>query len=430
MMLPQIRGLRPVVSADEVSFGKLINQVLSPSRPLKTQKFLKGRDKQIEGIKQALYAPGRHAFIHGFRGVGKTSLALTSANLLTHDKKPLVLGCSEGLTFGQFIRDMVEEGLQADPSVFSTVNESDVGIGVAGFRETIERGKIPIPETLNEAVRLTKYLVNVYSPKPIIVVDEFDRLTDKKEQQKFADFIKLVGDQDISVCFIFCGIGDSIDDLLKAHRSAHRYIHPVNLGRLPWEARMEIVDSASETLGIDMDKNTKIRICMISDGFPHYIHLITEKLFWLVFRSQNGGKVTYDLFDQAIQEACDSMEPELKIPYECATRKYSNDIEEILFAVADGHELQRPSREIRQSYERIMKSLCKEPLTQAQYNSRMNRLKKPEYGEILVGNRQGWYEFKEKVIRGYARLRAERKGVELEVDHPARATNFKPTLTY
>ena len=47
-----------------------------------------------------------------------------------------------------------------------------------------------------------------------------------------------------------------------------------------------------------------------------------------------------------------------------------------------------------------------------------NNLKRANHGSILTGTRQGWYEFTEKMIRGYVRLKAEQEQLVLEADHP------------
>jgi hypothetical protein len=60
----------------------------------------------------------------------------------------------------------------------------------------------------------------------------------------------------------------------------------------------------------------------------------------------------------------------------------------------------------------------KEPLDRNRFNQRINSLKQASHAHILTGTRQGWYEFTEKMIRGYVRLRAELANVILEVDHP------------
>ena len=173
-----------------------------------------------------------------------------------------------------------------------------------------------------------------------------------------------------------------------------------------------------------MDRTTALRIARISDGFPHYVHLICEKLFWCVYGQRHDGKVTPDLFEKALQIASNALETHLKLPYETATRKYTNDYEPILWAAADNHELERRSRDIYTSYERIMKAMGQEPLDRTRFNSRMNNLKTSRYGNILSGTRQGWYQYTEKMVRGYARLRAEQNGVELDKEHPLQESRF------
>ena len=69
-----------------------------------------------------------------------------------------------------------------------------------------------------------------------------------------------------------------------------------------------------------------------------------------------------------------------------------------------------------------MNEMQREPSTRAQFNNRMNRLKGEAHGCILIGSRQGWYEFAEKMIRGYVRLKAEQANVSLNPDHPSAAS--------
>jgi hypothetical protein len=54
----------------------------------------------------------------------------------------------------------------------------------------------------------------------------------------------------------------------------------------------------------------------------------------------------------------------------------------------------------------------------------MNRMKESSLGAILVGTRTGWYEFREKMMRGYARMRATQQGVALEAEHPLQPRRF------
>ena len=51
--------------ADRDSFGKELNKVLSPARPIQSVEHLRGRKKELLRIEKALFAHGRHIFIYG-----------------------------------------------------------------------------------------------------------------------------------------------------------------------------------------------------------------------------------------------------------------------------------------------------------------------------------------------------------------------------
>lgn len=422
-MANELRNLRPVITQPEPDFGAMLGKVLSPSQPLQSEEFLRGREEQLRGIKKALYQPGRHVLIHGFRGVGKSSLAQTAAYSLSVGSDPIVIGCDGKSTFANVVRDIFNEARNKNPLVEKRVRELGVGFSNFGLtaeakRSSQERSEVTEPNSVNEAVRLMQSLCGD-SDRPVIVIDEFDQVRRKAEQEHFTNFVKQVSDKHVPAQFIFCGVGESVDAIMAAHGSADRYFHTVGLGQLPWEARFEIVTVAADRLGIEIDENTVVRIARISDGFPHYVHFVSEKLFWRVYEARNEGRVTGELFEQAMSDAAADMDMRLKGPYETATQKYRNDYECVLWAVADGHELRRRSSDIFDSYTRIVRGRPDEALDRDRFNQRINSLKQASHASILTGTRQGWYEFTEKMTRGYVRLRAEQAGIVLEVDHPA-----------
>ncbi|MBO6604112.1 MAG: ATP-binding protein [Roseicyclus sp.] len=426
--MKKLEGLRAVLTQDEHDYGKLMARVLSPSRPLQSEEFLKGRSDQLSGLRRALMQPGRHALVHGLRGVGKSSLAQTSAYSLPETEEPVLIGCDERSSFSTIIREVFDQVAGRAPTFEKRISEkglsfSRFGIGAHGSSIT-EEGRSSDPSSVNEAVRLIRFLSENLDHRLCVVVDEFDLISEREDQVAFTNFLKQISDQHVSAVFIVCGIGESVEAVMDAHKSADRYFHTVGLGQLPWEARFEIVEKAAEALGVEIDRNTIIRIARISDGFPHYVHLISEKLFWGVFESQNGGCVTPELFDLAMREAAEALDMKLRKPYEVATQKYQNDYENVLWAVADGHELRRRSADIFVSYQRIAMQTGKSALDRTKFNQRINALKRKSHEGILTGTRAGWYEFSETMIRGYVRLRAEQAGVDLEVDHPAVSKNL------
>lgn len=417
---------RVVLNATQQIFGHALSKVLSPAQPLQSEEYLKGRAEQLHGIEKALYAPGRHVLIHGMRGVGKSSLAQTAAFKIAKEHDPIIVSCDPQSTFKSIIKDIFDEALGKDPRILEETRAVEASGGLSWFpiiaalkgTKSQKETEIEEPLSVNDAVRAIQFLSDKLGGKPVFVVDEFDLILSTEVQRDFANLVKQVSDKHVEACFIFCGIAESAEALMAAHGSADRYFHAVDLGKLPWDARIEIIETAADALGIEIDKTTVYRIAMICDGFPYYVHFISEKLFWRIFECRNGGKVTPELFVLAMEDAASAMDMKLRGPYEKATQKYDDTYSAILFAVADGHEMKKRSADIYTVYLRVMKDLKKAYLTREQYNNRMARLKSEAHGYILSANRQGWYEFTEKMIRGYVRLKAEQANVRLSPDHP------------
>src|SRR3954447_14399127 len=102
---------------DRDAFERTLRETLSPTTPIRTPQFLRGRDNLLEEIRRAFVQPGRHVFIHGDRGVGKTSLAQTAA--IEHQSKgsaPIFLGCDNASTFFGTMRGLAQRLRAGDPT--------------------------------------------------------------------------------------------------------------------------------------------------------------------------------------------------------------------------------------------------------------------------------------------------------------------------
>jgi predicted ribonuclease YlaK len=74
-------------TTDRREFARQLRDVLSPSQAITDPAHLKGRASEYRGTLEALEMPGRHVLICGLRGVGKSSLALTTAMTLSGAKE-------------------------------------------------------------------------------------------------------------------------------------------------------------------------------------------------------------------------------------------------------------------------------------------------------------------------------------------------------
>lgn len=406
-------------------FEEVLKTFLTPARAIRDPEHLKGRAAKLTQIARAFNSPGRHVFIFGDRGVGKTSLAQSAAVLRqSSDKEPITIACDQGTNFFSLVRDMSTACMPGREMLHQRQTERKLALGIPGLsyemKQGIENGVIPTPTNINEAVGLLRFIAGYHSSNPVVIVDEFDQLSKIEDKKYFADLIKQISDQDIGVRFIFCGIGSSLDELIGTHLSTDRYLSAIPLERLSHDARWEIIETAAEAIRIAVPREIVIRIGQISDGYPYYVHLICEMMFWSIFDDERKiSRCETVHFSNGVKGAVADAQTSLRHAYDLATQKYRDDYQEVLWSVADGAMLKRQTSEIyEQSYLRIMASRKgRSALKKEQFYSRMNALKSDRHGRILVGSAAGWYEYRENVVRGYVRLKAEQSGVELGVDH-------------
>jgi uncharacterized protein len=169
-------------------------------------------------------------------------------------------------------------------------------------------------------------------------------------------------------------------------------------------------------MSVKIPKDMNIRIGQISDGFPHYVHLIGEKILWAMFDDANNVSNARKIhFDSGITSAVREAEALPRVAYVRATEKYTDDYKEVLWALADGPHLRRQTTEVYQkSYLPIMsKRDGRQLLDKPKFSNRLNRLKTESHGEIIEASGGGWYQYSDNIVRGYVRLKAQQDGIEI-----------------
>jgi len=414
---------------DKQEFEEIMRTYVRPSDPIDSYEHLVGRAKQRDSIEEAINSPGKHIFIYGDRGAGKTSLAQTIAH--EHNPSasaPVLVACGQKTTFSSIVQDIA--GQLVGRSRYVTTEKSrsmGVNLTVGTFGSANANMTSKVTERvldaidLNAATALLQEAAVHRGGRSLVVVDEFENLPSDEDRQLFAELIKQLSDRKVQVTLVFCGIGKSLDDLLQGHASSHRYLHEVRLPTPPLNIgqRWEIIDTTAAKLGLTVNADSRLRIAQVSDGFPHYVHLICEKLFWLAYRDEEDvDELTPAHYMDAVQNALINVEARLRNAYDKAVKKDLDQYQEVLWAVADHYELERNTQSIySNSYERIMNDRERVPLTQSTFTARINALKGKSHGSILTSERRGWVMFSENLIRGYVRLVAEGGGIRLALEH-------------
>ncbi len=413
-------------------FAEKLGEVVSHSKPVETFNHLKGRATQFSDVQKAIYAPGRHVFVLGERGVGKTSLAKTAGLAAASGSKCFRhIGCSSNSTFDGLMRQSIS--MFGSSKLSAVCKSTGFSLGAFGFglsSSTQISGSAPQSLTASDAADILCGLSDDGSNDVrVVLVDEVDRLMLPDVRLQLAELVKLMGDRAARLTFIFTGVGKDLSEILGHHESAFRQIEEIELERIEYQTSLDIIDDALGTFGLNPKdepmRTARFRIAAISNGFPYYVHLLMEKLLYKIYEDRQASSVTLEHLQAAIAAAVTGAQMEIRKPYDKATSGRTDRYKLATWAAADSWDLERTSTEIYASYQGISMELDQAPITKTQFLQVLASLKSQKYGPILkAGFRKGQYEFSENIVRGYVRLRASAEGVDLRDLQPSAPVKY------
>jgi len=246
-------------------------QVFSPRTPVNTRALFAGRWPQMNAVIDAVAQCGLHVVIFGERGVGKSSLA----NII----KPLLEVMAPGTTplvvrINANLQDSFSSVWAKAMDEISFENEQPV----FGFTRAIAKDRVSLRQAFGvsdlpsiDEVRRTLARL----PNSVFVIDEFDRLP-KRFVSQFTDLIKVLSDMAVDSTVILVGVADSLDGLVKDHSSIPRALVQVHMPRMNTSELKEILLKAGEALGMKFEDDASSRVARMSQGLPHYTHLVGQ----------------------------------------------------------------------------------------------------------------------------------------------------------
>lgn len=243
----------------------LIARSFNPSAPIDSR-GLSGRDAQITEVINACMQRGQHVIIFGERGAGKTSLATSLIHVLGSRFSTLACGsinCDQTTTFASLWK-----AICAEIPVSRTGPAMPLKSGQA-VEGTLAQF---LPENITpDAVRA----ILQQRDRLLIVIDEIDRIADKNTTTLLADTIKSLSDHSVDVTLVLVGVAESVDALIAEHESVQRALIQVHMPRMTHDELAEIIHNGLQTSNMTIEPIARQRIIKLSQGLPHYTHLLT-----------------------------------------------------------------------------------------------------------------------------------------------------------
>lgn len=285
-----------------------VSQVFSPGAPIDEGDLFAGRVEQLKDLINAVNQRGQHAIIFGERGVGKTSLANTFTVFMHRPAASAIarrINCDGVASFQSLWRKVFDE------------IELDAPVGRDTGPDDIRRSLASLPA----------------ASRPIIVLDEFDRLAPGRTAGLIADTVKSLSDHSVNTTVILVGVADSVSELLRGHASVGRALVEIPMPRMSDEEIEEILDKRASRLGMAMTDEVRESIVKYSQGLPHYTHLIGLNAFQEA-ATERTKAVTPDHLHKSIVRCISKAQQSIKDNYYKATSspRPDNLFKEVLLA--------------------------------------------------------------------------------------------------
>jgi Cdc6-like AAA superfamily ATPase len=292
-------------------------RVFTPAVPISEKELFSGRLDQLRRIFDAVNQLGQHAVIFGERGVGKTSLANIIGTILGGTRNTLAprINCESSDDFGTLSKKILSQ--------INLIQDRQK----VGFQSGTQIKYVPATDaiknvTLSSVVDLlgtlgTRQLV-------IIILDEFDRIKNRETRIAIADMIKALSDYSVPATLILVGVGETVDALIAEHRSIGRALVQVQMPRMSPQELNEILEKGGAKLEIPFSTESKKKISFLSQGLPHYTHLLGLHAVRNAIELGMDRVETVNV-DNAIRKAVDNAQHSLQTGYRQAVSSSHQD---------------------------------------------------------------------------------------------------------
>jgi Cdc6-like AAA superfamily ATPase len=294
-------------------------KVFTPASPVSEESLFAGRSEQLHLILDAVNQRGQHAIVFGERGVGKTSLSFIIATKLRKPGADLLsprVNCDSADNFTTLWRKVFSE--------IDLIKERPaMGFQYSIFQESTKAGEVlPNPCGPDDIRRLLTIVSD--SAMVIVVFDEFDRISDEKTKRAMADTIKVLSDNGVPATLVIVGVADSVSGLIAEHQSIERALVQVVMPRMSQVELRQIIEKGLGRLGMAADDDANHAVAVLSQGLPHYTHLIGLHACRAAIDCRSL-QVTADQVDFAVRKAVGAAQHSVKSAYLKATASNQSD---------------------------------------------------------------------------------------------------------
>lgn len=391
---------RPKTDADWLSLEWEISSLFSGA-PVQEEELFAGRTSEVRRILDAVFERSRHVVLYGERGVGKTSIA----NVFWR-------------RYNQMLKTVIAARVQADPSdtfaslwakvfdEFVSVAQSIGRFDLAPIDNSLE---IISPDQVRREFQKCKP-----NSLPIVIIDEFDKLTDNDARLLTANVIKYLYDYSVNVTVILVGVSEDIPSLIADHQSIDRAITQIKLNRMSDAELNEVINTRLSRTAMKLNGDARWTIVTLSRGLPYFVQMLGKYAATCAARAK---RMTINVAD--VEAAMDlfiqDSEQKLRSAYALATESNQRDslFKQVLLACAlarsDESGFFTPTDVIEP-----LSAILNKKKTHAHFQRHLTEFMSLGRGEMLSrrgSDRQFRYRFTDPMMIPYVIIRGIHEGI-------------------
>jgi Holliday junction resolvasome RuvABC ATP-dependent DNA helicase subunit len=385
--------------------SELLNQVFSPSSPIKSKDLFLGRIQQLQDVTDAICEAGQHVVLYGERGVGKTSLA----NIMDISFQK-VMSAKVTCNRRQNFKDVWEAALSKIRFEYS---QQGIGFQAVENKQVVQLDLF-LPNNLQEiSSQDVQNVLERVNNHILFIFDEFDSITDEETRIRFADTIKALSDNASNVTILIVGIADSVNSLIGEHSSLERCLKQVQMPRMSEDELRLIIAKGLDLLEMTIDDQVTHKIIRLSLGFPHFTHLLAKYAAKAAIQEEEK-QIVERHFTKAINDCIVNVNQTVRDSYQKATitskgeSKFEDVIGACALATVDEYETFTTNDLIHPYFLITNEKVSRESLTY--YLGRLCTNERDNLLEKVGTSKNIRYRFKYPLMKSYVRLKLTQRG--------------------
>ena len=229
-----------------------------------------------------------------------------------------------------------------------------------------------------------------------------------------ADLMKSISDSIPSITLMIVGVSESVNDLIGEHESLQRCVKQILLPKMSDVELLLIIENGLKLIGATINPLVKNQILQLSQGYPHYTHLLTKYAAKAAILTEEA-EISFGHFDKALDEAILNANESIRNLFQKAviTTKGTTTFEDVVYAssivMLDEHNTFR-AKDLETPLNRITNRL----IVLQSYIYHLGKLCQEERGKIYIKigrPKQSRYRFRDPMLKAYALLKLKKKGI-------------------